>query len=201
MVAWATTQILQQYNVQYSVYVAPTLNLGSTHSLLSFGEIHVIIDPMFAGKTTALLRGIQTASNNGRNVAVIKSNKDTRYGLDSAVTHDGVKLPCFTLADLSSLAEKIRIQAYENFELDVIRIDEAQFSEDLYDICCKAAADDGKTVILAGLDGDYMRWDVFMTDSALGFPSCFNCTFQLGYLKFQTLFDGSLAQVGRALGT
>ncbi|XP_043699857.1 thymidine kinase-like, partial [Telopea speciosissima] len=124
---------------------------------LSSGEIHVIIGSMFAGKTTALLRGIQTASNNERNVAVIKSNKDTRYGLDSAVTHDGVKLPCFTLVDLSSLAEKIRIQAYENFELDEIWIDEAQFFEDLYDLCCKAAADDGKTVILAGLDGDYMR--------------------------------------------
>ncbi|XP_043694784.1 thymidine kinase-like [Telopea speciosissima] len=124
-------------------------------SRLSSGEIHVIIGPMFAGKTTALLRGIQTAINNGRNVAVIKSNKDTRYGLGSAVTHDGVKLPCFALADLSSLTEKIGIQAYE--KLDVIGIDEAQFFEDLYDFCCKAADDDGKTVILAGLDGDYLR--------------------------------------------
>ncbi|MBA0686425.1 hypothetical protein Goari_014030 [Gossypium aridum] len=41
--------------------------------------------------------------------------------------------------------------------MDVIGIDEAQFFEDLYDFCCKAADNDGKTVILSGLDGDYLR--------------------------------------------
>lgn len=43
-------------------------------------------------------------------------------------------------------------------QLDVIGIDEAQFFEDLYDFCCKAADRDGKTVIVAGLDGDYLRY-------------------------------------------
>ncbi|CAL5339801.1 unnamed protein product [Camellia sinensis] len=41
--------------------------------------------------------------------------------------------------------------------LDVIGIDEAQFFGDLYDFCCKVADHDGKTVIVAGLDGDYLR--------------------------------------------
>lgn len=39
----------------------------------------------------------------------------------------------------------------------MIGIDEAQFFEDLYEFCCKVADDDGKTVIVAGLDGDYLR--------------------------------------------
>ena len=39
----------------------------------------------------------------------------------------------------------------------MIGIDEAQFFEDLYEFCCKAADQDGKTVIVAGLDGDYLR--------------------------------------------
>lgn len=43
-------------------------------------------------------------------------------------------------------------------QLDVIGIDEAQFFEDLYDFCCTAADRDGKTVIVAGLDGDYLRY-------------------------------------------
>ena len=43
-------------------------------------------------------------------------------------------------------------------QLDVIGIDEAQFFEDLYDFCRKAADYDGKTVIVAGLDGDYLRY-------------------------------------------
>lgn len=115
----------------------------------------MIVGPMFAGKTTTLLRRIQSERSNGRSVAIIKSNKDTRYGLDSIVTHDGVKLPCWALANLSSFRQKFGHDAYD--KLDVIGIDEAQFFEDLYDFCRDAADRDGKTVIVAGLDGDYLR--------------------------------------------
>ncbi|KAG5516297.1 hypothetical protein RHGRI_037115 [Rhododendron griersonianum] len=90
-----------------------------------------------------------------RSVAVIKSNKDTRYGLQSIVTHDGEKFPCWPIADLSSFSQEIGHDAYE--KLNVIGIDEAQFFHDLYDFCRKAADCDGKTVIVAGLDGDYLR--------------------------------------------
>ncbi|KAK6918758.1 Thymidine kinase [Dillenia turbinata] len=127
----------------------------SEKSVTPSGEIHVIIGPMFAGKTTALLRRIKTEGSNGRNVAMIKSSKDTRYGLDSIVTHDGAKFPCWALDNLMSFEENFGVHAYD--KLDVIGIDEAQFFEDLYDFCCKAADRDGKTVILAGLDGDYLR--------------------------------------------
>ncbi|GAB2212340.1 hypothetical protein Drorol1_Dr00020300 [Drosera rotundifolia] len=120
-----------------------------------WGEIHVIVGPMFAGKTTTLLRRVQSEVGNGRCVAVIKSDKDARYGLDSIVTHDGDKYPCFALKDLSSFRQKFGGRAYD--ELDVIGIDEAQFFEDLYDFCQWAADHDGKTVIVAGLDGDYLR--------------------------------------------
>ncbi|TKY72245.1 Thymidine kinase [Spatholobus suberectus] len=119
------------------------------------GEIHVIVGPMFAGKTTSLLRRIQLETANGRNVAIIKSSKDTRYGLDSIVTHDGAKLPCWALANLSSFKQKFGVDAYE--KLDVIGIDEAQFFDDLYEFCHQAADHDGKTVIVAGLDGNYLR--------------------------------------------
>ncbi|GAB4825269.1 hypothetical protein Ancab_008142 [Ancistrocladus abbreviatus] len=119
------------------------------------GEIHVIVGPMFAGKTTALLRRIKSDGSNGRNVAMIKSSKDTRYSIDSVVTHDGVKFPCWALPNLSSFREKFGPDAYA--KLEVIGIDEAQFFEDLYQFCHEAAEQDGKTVIVAGLDGDYMR--------------------------------------------
>ncbi|XP_021719810.1 thymidine kinase a-like isoform X2 [Chenopodium quinoa] len=121
----------------------------------SCGEIHVIVGPMFAGKTTSLLRRIQSECSNGRKVALIKSNKDTRYELNSIVTHDGEKFPCLALPDLSSFKQKFGSIAYD--ELDVIGIDEAQFFEDLYDFCQRAADHDGKTIIVAGLDGDYLR--------------------------------------------
>ncbi|CAL5347616.1 unnamed protein product [Camellia sinensis] len=105
--------------------------------------IHVIVGPMFAGKTTALLRRVKSEGNNG--------SKDTRYAVDSVVTHDGTKFPCWALQDLLSFRQKFGDEAYA--KLDVI---EAQFFGDLYDFCCKVADHDGKTVIVAGLDGDYL---------------------------------------------
>ncbi|KAL8205327.1 hypothetical protein R6Q57_008878 [Mikania cordata] len=126
-----------------------------TNTVHPLGQIHVIMGPMFAGKTTDLLRRINSEGNNGRNVAMIKSNKDTRYAIDSVVTHDGTEFPCWALPDLQSFKQKLGEEEYD--KLDVIGIDEAQFFDDLYDFCCKAADDDGKTVIVAGLDGDSLR--------------------------------------------
>ncbi|CAL1352116.1 unnamed protein product [Linum trigynum] len=128
---------------------------GDSTASYPSGEIHVIVGPMFAGKTTSLLRRIQSESENGRSVAVVKSDKDTRYGLESIVTHDGLKLPCWSLPKLSIFRQSLGVDAYN--QLDVIGIDEAQFFGDLYDFCREAADQDGKTVIVAGLDGDYRR--------------------------------------------
>ncbi|EPS73781.1 hypothetical protein M569_00976, partial [Genlisea aurea] len=119
------------------------------------GEIHVIVGPMFAGKTSTLIKRMKTESSNGRSIAIIKSDKDTRYGKDSIVTHDGESLPCFPLPDLLSFRHKLSSEAYA--KLDVIGVDEAQFFGDLYEFCCEAADRDGKVVIVAGLDGDYRR--------------------------------------------
>jgi len=77
------------------------------------GEIHVIVGPMFAGKTTALLRRVQAEAGSGRTVALIKSDKDNRYGLDSVVTHDGTKMACWALSELSSFHDKLGIEAYD----------------------------------------------------------------------------------------
>lgn len=41
--------------------------------------------------------------------------------------------------------------------LQVIIIDEAQFFPDLHEFCCTAADEDAKTVIVAGLSGDFRR--------------------------------------------
>lgn len=41
-----------------------------------------------------------------RNGDIIKSSKDTRYVLESAETHDGIKHPSWTLPDLTSFQAK-----------------------------------------------------------------------------------------------
>ncbi|GFQ02288.1 thymidine kinase, partial [Phtheirospermum japonicum] len=60
-----------------------------------------------------------------------------------------------TLSNLLLFKNKFGAEAYR--KLDVIGIDEAQFFGDLYDFCCEAADLDGKTVVVAGLDCDYLR--------------------------------------------
>ncbi|KAI3457742.1 hypothetical protein Pfo_014405 [Paulownia fortunei] len=136
------------------------VDLVVAHAHRRSGEVHVIVGPMFAGKTTALLRRVVAESDTGRNVAMIKSSKDTRYAADAVVTHDGTKFPCWALPDLLSFKHKLGAEAYHEYnvgQLDVIGIDEAQFFGDLYDFCCVAADYDGKIVVVAGLDGDYLR--------------------------------------------
>ncbi|MFS7933618.1 putative thymidine kinase [Helianthus anomalus] len=48
-----------------------------------------------------------------RNIALIKSSKDTRYAIDSIVTHDGTKHPCWPLSDLLSFKQKVGEEAYD----------------------------------------------------------------------------------------
>ncbi|ESQ31859.1 hypothetical protein EUTSA_v10004737mg [Eutrema salsugineum] len=120
------------------------------------GEIHVVVGPMFSGKTTTLLRRMLAEREMGKKIAIIKSDKDTRYCVESIVSHDGEKFPCWAIPDLASFRERFGLDAYEN-QLDVIGIDEAQFFGDLYEFCREAADKEGKTVIVAGLDGDYLR--------------------------------------------
>jgi thymidine kinase len=48
-----------------------------------------------------------------RNVAMVKSSKDSRYAKDSIVTHDGVKVPCWALPDLLSFRQKFGDDAYK----------------------------------------------------------------------------------------
>ena len=53
--------------------------------------IEMFLGPMFAGKTTALLRRVAELEAKGFNVAVVKSSKDDRYCNASVVTHNGLR--------------------------------------------------------------------------------------------------------------
>lgn len=48
-----------------------------------------------------------------RNVAMIKSSKDIRYAIDSVVTHDGMKFPCWALPNLLSFKDKLGAEDYD----------------------------------------------------------------------------------------
>ncbi|KAK9820990.1 hypothetical protein WJX81_002939 [Elliptochloris bilobata] len=118
------------------------------------GRIDLILGPMFAGKTSELLRRIQVHEAAGRRVAVVKSDKDDRYHRSRLVTHDGQARECFATATLAQLRERLGA-AYH--DIDVFAIDEAQFFPDLLAFCTAAADSHAKHLLLAGLDGDFRR--------------------------------------------
>lgn len=112
------------------------------------GWIEVITGCMFSGKTEELIRRLRRAKIAKQKVVIFKPNIDTRYSNNSIVSHSEQSLPSILIKDVKEILELVE-------DAQVIGIDEAQFfSNDLIDVCNKLA-DEGKRVIVAGLDMDY----------------------------------------------
>ena len=112
------------------------------------GWIEVITGCMFSGKTEELIRRLRRAKIAKQNVVIFKPNIDTRYSSNSIVSHSEQSLPSILIKDVKEILDLVE-------DAQVIGIDEAQFfSSDLINVC-NQLADDGKRVIVAGLDMDY----------------------------------------------
>ena len=89
-----------------------------------------------------------------KKVALVKSDRDTRYSKNEITTHDGLARPCHAVGSLAELRATVG-EEYANIE--VIAIDEAQFFPDLLSFCTEASDHDQKQIVVAGLDGDFQR--------------------------------------------
>lgn len=112
------------------------------------GWIEVITGCMFSGKTEELIRRLRRAKIAKQKVVIFKPIIDTRYSDNSIVSHSEQSLPSILIKEANEILDLVK-------DAQVIGIDEAQFfSSDLIDICNRLA-DNGKRVIIAGLDMDY----------------------------------------------
>ncbi len=112
------------------------------------GWIEVITGCMFSGKTEELIRRLRRAKIAKQKVVIFKPIIDTRYSNNSIVSHSEQSLPSILIKDVKEILDLVE-------DAQVIGIDEAQFfSNDLIDVCNKLA-DEGKRIIVAGLDMDY----------------------------------------------
>lgn len=112
------------------------------------GWIEVIAGCMFSGKTEELIRRLRRAKIAKQNVKIFKPKIDTRYSDKKIVSHNEQVLPSILIEDINEITELSK-------DAQVIGIDEAQFfSNDIIKIC-NLLADNGKRVIVAGLDQDY----------------------------------------------
>ncbi len=112
------------------------------------GWIEVICGSMFSGKTEELIRRLKRAEFAGQKVEIFKPALDTRYADEDVVSHDQNKVqstPIEASSNLPLLAS----------DCDVVGIDEAQFFDDGIVEVVNALANDGKRVIIAGLDMDF----------------------------------------------
>lgn len=120
------------------------------------GSVELIVGPMFAGKTSELLRRMEGAEERGMRVAMIKSAVDDRYATDAVVSHDGARMRCVALPRLMDFFTMHGANGANGGQLpvDVVGVDEAQFFPDLVEFCAEAAHA-GARVVVAGLDGDF----------------------------------------------
>jgi thymidine kinase len=108
---------------------------------------------MFAGKTSALQSIIRRHEALGIKCTVYKPVSDTRYGGDYYIySHDQTRVSALPV---KYLMQQALYEPYTSSKLIVI--EEGQFFEDLYEFVLKAVEEDGKHVVVGGLDGDCFR--------------------------------------------
>lgn len=112
------------------------------------GSLHIILGPMFSGKTTRLIQIYKTRTYISKKVAVINYAGDVRYHAQMLSTHDQVLIPCIQLTALDG---------FDCSSYDTILINEGQFFGDLFENVIRFVEQCDKDVYVFGLDGDYLR--------------------------------------------
>jgi thymidine kinase len=114
------------------------------------GWIEVVTGSMFSGKSEELIRRLRRAQIAKQRVQIFKPLVDNRYSDDHIVSHSEMRIPSETVKSSDELVARVHA------ETDVVGIDEGQFFDANLPAACNTLADQGKRVIVAGLDQDYL---------------------------------------------
>ena len=123
-------------------------HLGKKEPSGSTGWIEVICGCMFSGKTEELIRRLNRALIAKQNVEIFKPVTDKRYHEKDIVSHNENTIRSTPV----NFANDILLLAGD---CDVVGIDEAQFFDAAIVEVCNTLANNGKRVIVAGLDMDF----------------------------------------------
>jgi thymidine kinase len=116
----------------------------------SQGWIEVIVGSMFSGKSEELIRRLRRAQIARQRVQIFKPAIDDRYATDQIVSHSEMRIPSRAVRTARELLEAVAP------DTEVIGIDEGQFFDQELPLVCDTLANEGKRVIVAGLDQDYL---------------------------------------------
>lgn len=114
------------------------------------GWIEVIVGSMFSGKSEELIRRLRRAQIARQKVQIFKPAIDVRYAADQIVSHSEMRIPSTAVRTAREMLEGVA------GETEVIGIDEGQFFDQELPMIANTLADQGKRVIIAGLDQDYL---------------------------------------------
>jgi thymidine kinase len=114
------------------------------------GWIEVITGSMFSGKSEELIRRLRRAQIARQKVQIFKPTFDTRFGDDHIVSHSDMRIASENVANSRALLTEVDPDA------EVVGIDEGQFFDADLPAVCNELANQGKRVIVAGLDQDYL---------------------------------------------
>lgn len=126
------------------MFLEPQSKISREHTA---GSIEVVCGCMFSGKTEELIRRLRRASIARQKVEIFKPAIDVRYDEADVVSHNKTAIrstPVQFASDIILLCG----------DSDVVGIDEAQFFDDQIVDVCRKLANNGKRVIVAGLDMD-----------------------------------------------
>jgi thymidine kinase len=117
---------------------------------LGRGWIEVITGSMFSGKSEELIRRLRRAQIARQKVQIFKPILDDRFSEDHIVSHSDMRIASQNVSDSAELVRCV------DEDTEVVGIDEGQFFDADLPAACNALADQGRRVIVAGLDQDYL---------------------------------------------
>ena len=114
------------------------------------GWIEVVTGSMFSGKSEELIRRLRRAQIAKRKVQIFKPRIDDRHSGDHIISHSAMQIQAQGVASSRELLDRVAA------DTEVVGIDEGQFFDSELPAVCTTLADQGKRVIVAGLDQDYL---------------------------------------------
>ncbi|NOZ92809.1 thymidine kinase [bacterium 3DAC] len=115
-------------------------------------HLTVITGPMFAGKTTELIRRLKRYQYAGKKVILFKPTIDVRSPEGRVKSHDGKEMEAIEVSSSSEIAEYME----KVEDISAVGIDEVQFLDDDIVEVIKDLVFRGYDVFVSGLDMDFM---------------------------------------------
>jgi thymidine kinase len=115
-------------------------------------RLDIIMGPMFAGKSTELIRRIRQLKVLNKQYIVLKPIIDDRYSNNQIVSHNNDRENCVSFDTLDNFINLVDLN-----NIETVFIDEAQFFPDLKVGVTHLVEVMNKNVVIVGLDGDFHR--------------------------------------------